>query len=362
MSKVLRALLAVALCAELVHADESWILANASWGELVRLEPTTGKATVLPGVVPPTGTFYEVTTSLTGRVYQVANDAVRSVDPYTGFATKLGSIPPVSVRGTAVDVAGKLYYATTDVNGPPVSRLWSWTEAAGPHPIGIIALGGVQALAFAPDGTLYGWAAGLVTIDPATAVAQMVNPALVPGLTASIIQFLAIDRDGVIYGGCDALYRLSTVAGVAPVQIGAESKFDLRGGSFFTSSTGFENYGRGAAGALGVPALMVDAPPVLGTTIHLLAGNSAGVTTPAVIVYGSSAAQASAGAGMTLLVAVKGTTALTLPPGTTTLPLAIPLAPALMDVSFFLQSFEHDFHAANGFASASRGLRLTLGR
>jgi len=118
-------------------------------------------------------------------------------------------------------------------------------------------------------------------------------------------------------------------------------------------------YGTGWPGTLGVPSLSVDAPPVLGTTVQLLVGNSRGVTTQAVLLIGLDDLALTAKGG-TVLVDALLTLPLLLPAGTTSLPGAFPNDPALCGLSLYTQAIEADPGASHG-ASFTRGLRLDMG-
>lgn len=92
---------------------------------------------------------------------------------------------------------------------------------------------GLQALAFAPSGILYGWdvgpvgeGQGLVTVNPVTGKITDVNPEI--GGSAQDVQGLAFAPDGVLYGAREALYKIDVKTG-ALAQVGAGGYVDIRG-------------------------------------------------------------------------------------------------------------------------------------
>jgi hypothetical protein len=90
---------------------------------------------------------------------------------------------------------------------------------------------GIQAMAFAPDGTLYGWGVmnyGLITINPATGAFTDVNPSV----GASDIQGMTFGPDGTLYGVRDSLYRIDKTTGIT-TRISSGGGFaDVRGIAF----------------------------------------------------------------------------------------------------------------------------------
>jgi hypothetical protein len=103
------------------------------------------------------------------------------------------------------------------------------TTSAVTTVVGSIGFAFVQALAFGANGVLYGWDlyAGLITIDPATAQATQVNPGLSLNAQPNI-QTLAFAPDAVLYGACDALYRIHKGTS-QPTLIGSGGYSDVRG-------------------------------------------------------------------------------------------------------------------------------------
>jgi hypothetical protein len=123
----------------------------------------------------------------------------------------------------------------------------------------------------------------------------------------------------------------------------------------------FSNYGAGWPGTNGVPTLTSSAPPVLGTTITVTLSNSAGVTTPAVVILGFDDTNIPTSKGGSLLVVPFLFIPLSVPPAgvglTGDLP---PMDPALCGFEVDLQGLELDSGASKGM-SFTDGLQLILG-
>jgi hypothetical protein len=122
------------------------------------------------------------------------------------------------------------------------------------------------------------------------------------------------------------------------------------------------SYGVGYPGSGGVvPALSIDARPVLGAAVQLGIGNSSGQVAPLALLLSAEPARISTPFGGTLLVlGLEGSFGI-LPAGGASLRLAVPTAAPLVGVQVHLQALQGDPGARFGIAF-SRGLRLTLGR
>ena len=146
------------------------------------------------------------------------------VDPLFGSALAFQFSWQNSVRAMGFSPAGVLYTIdhfgaqsnlyTLDLPGPfadPIIR----------HFIGQCTFQGIQGMTFAADGTLYGWdvSAGLVVIDPATAVTTDVNGTF-DG--TSMIQTIAFAPDGTLYAAGDHFYTVNRTTG-AYTQIGTST-------------------------------------------------------------------------------------------------------------------------------------------
>ncbi len=153
------------------------------------------------------------------------------VDPVLGIA-RIHHFPFLNdIRALSYDRSGVLY--AIDVHGGGVTNNLYWLDLSVPagdgsiaHYVGKTTIDSIQDMAFAADGSLYGWSigAGLITIDPSTAVAADVN-GLVDGTPA--IQSIAFAPDGTLYGAGADLYVIDRTSG-SYTRIGS-SGLDVRG-------------------------------------------------------------------------------------------------------------------------------------
>lgn len=119
--------------------------------------------------------------------------------------------------------------------------------------------------------------------------------------------------------------------------------------------------GAGHPGTNGVPALTATANPVLGTAIGIQVGSSSTTPTTGALLMGFAPLSQQTPFGGTLLVqAIADVTLPGLPPGGTTVPLAVPSDPMLCGQSVFFQSLVLDGGASHAIAF-SAGLELVLG-
>ena len=227
----------------LTHASAADLIGVAYNGvartiDTFRINPQTGNGSAIgpSGVAllndlarSPDGTIWTA-----GLVYgDLQHHWLIRIDPFTGAGApgpmlNYGGVDAESADALAFSPAGQLFAVSLNdylfrINlstgaGTLVGRI----GVAG-SPIG------VQAIAFAPNGTLYGWGVeryGLVTIDPQTAAFTDVSASYGGG---GFIQGMTFGEDGVLYGARDVLYRINTSTGAA-TQIGAGDGFqDVRG-------------------------------------------------------------------------------------------------------------------------------------
>jgi hypothetical protein len=203
-------------------------------GSFLKIDVNNGTGTM----IGPTG--FSVLNSLardsTGALYSVSYPDLIRIDPNTGAGTSIAKVQyPGDFRALAFSSAGTLYGI---VNGGGLGQ----TEV--PDDLVTIDMGtgvitavgntghsGVQGLAFASDGTLYGWDVrdGLLTINLATGAASLVNPGTKP--TGVDIQSIAFAPDGRLYGARNNLYAISISNG-ATTLIGSGGYSDVRGIEF----------------------------------------------------------------------------------------------------------------------------------
>jgi hypothetical protein len=164
-----------------------------------------------------------------GQTDGAGHDHLITIDPVTGVGTigPLMDIPDASIRGLAFSPANVLYGMALNDDLYTIDTQTGAGTLIG-H-VGGSKYPGLQAIAFAPDGALYGWGVGLwglIRIDPATGAYTDVNSAVGGG---GFIQSMTFGPDGTLYGARDYLYRIDTTTGVA-TQIGVGGGFaDVRG-------------------------------------------------------------------------------------------------------------------------------------
>jgi hypothetical protein len=203
---------------------------------------------------PATGTGASVGTSNVNGLNSLAADAsgtlysvsgvtpLVTIDPQTAVATTVTALQPsTDVRDLAFSSSGVLFAIrdgglTNGVFDP--DDLVTIDRATGAVTVvGSTGRGTLQALAFSPCGTLYGWdvSYGLVMINTATGAATLVDPAAVAG-TAADIQGLTFAPDGTLYGAREALFRVDASSG-ATTLIGSGGYSDVRGIAFTGTSS-----------------------------------------------------------------------------------------------------------------------------
>lgn len=216
-------------------------LLGKGMGELARIDEATAQGVrmghtggygVGPMAVSPWGTVYFV-----GVNYLSDESFLGTIDPATG-AVSQGPTLSGSIRWRQ-DVFGLDFSADSTLfaiqNWGTNDRLHRIDVPTGIATlVGSTGLKGALALAFSPDGMLYGWdhgvsgagALGLVSIDPLTGLATDVNPTV--GETDEILA-LAFAPDGTLYGAFTNLYTVDAHTGeltlVAPIEVPPHSFF-----------------------------------------------------------------------------------------------------------------------------------------
>ena len=169
-----------------------------------------------------------------GTLYAMSGGDLITIDSVTGLATYVATTNLNSVRGLAFDASGTLYAAENPVpTAIDEEILYTVDVATGATTlIGAMGYFGIQGLAYA-HGTLYafdtgngsGFGDGLITIDPMTAVATDVNPAI--GGSASEAQCLFADSAGNLYCANTELFAVDAISG-SVTRIGGGA-FSVRG-------------------------------------------------------------------------------------------------------------------------------------
>jgi Tol biopolymer transport system component len=123
----------------------------------------------------------------------------------------------------------------------------------------------------------------------------------------------------------------------------------------------WSNYGAGWPGTLGVPSLTLDRDPVMGTTVDLEIGNSAGFPAITFLYCGMDAISVPTRLGGTLLVDPASLIVLFVYPPGSSIACDLPLDLPLVGVSVFAQALQFDPGASRGI-SFSAGLEALLGQ
>jgi hypothetical protein len=215
-------------CPPPVELDCTKLLASSQFGELFRIDVTTGEAELI-GYMPgglATEIEYDV---LTGILYAEEVDGlvnIHTIDPTT--AISLGFVPHEYASLNGLEFVGSTLYGTHIPGGGAPSDLVIVDTATGnlTH-IGPTGYGPISGLAYDKGASvMYGITAGgvpanLVTIDLSTGAATVVGPT---GLNR--IGSIEFGPDGNLYGGVTAfgsslatyLVRIDTTTGaVTPI-------------------------------------------------------------------------------------------------------------------------------------------------
>lgn len=173
------------------------------------------------GAIDGGGTIYSVTRAM-DRLILIQADGSSSLGPELDRA--------IDARGIAFSSAGVLFAIEGEFGFDDDILVTIDVATGAVSNIGSMGIDQVQALAFAPDGTLYGWDgnAGLLTVDPSTGAATDVNGA-VGGTFA--IQAIEFGPDGTLYGAQNELFTISLADG-STVTVGSGSYSDVRGLAF----------------------------------------------------------------------------------------------------------------------------------
>lgn len=204
-------------------------------GDIVRIDASTATATLefSTGIVGLQG----MALSPAGRIWCIQRATTTSpklveIDTVLGTAASLGFTYLNWTTALARSPSDVLYTIDT----PSISKLYvldmTLVPARPQQLVGDVRIGNlftqVLGMAFAPNGTLYGWASvyGLITIDPFTGNAAEVDP-----LTTNTEQIhgLTWAPDGFLYGGYLDLYRIDPATGAVTLLGGPLAFGGIRG-------------------------------------------------------------------------------------------------------------------------------------
>ncbi len=230
-------------CAAAVIAGDSQAMLGVSWGGFsYNIDPLSGQYQELSR---PDHNFNSMARSESGEYLASASQGQRVslylIDPLFGSANLLTNVQGLgdgqTIRGMTFSTDGRLFIATNPASRSGTTfQIYEIDSSSGDATlIGATGLSGLQSLATASDGMIYGFdigtsGQGLVTIDPSTGLAADVNPLIDD--QESAIQSLAFSPDGTLFGmGQEAIFTVNTLDGtltlVAPFSI------DIRGMEFF---------------------------------------------------------------------------------------------------------------------------------
>ncbi len=189
---------------------------------------------------PLTDTFYTVGGLQSGGVATLL-----TLDPDTGLTTPITPLSEnLNIQALAIPPTGGLLYATSNSD----STLYTIDPRTGQvTPVGSmgVGFGYTYGLAFAPDGTLYGYSniggelghggPGLFRVDPATAATTVLTPSGVNPLL--FIEDIAFAPDGTLWaGGGSAFEPLNLQTGLAAGPSHVVS-FDIAGLAFLPAAS-----------------------------------------------------------------------------------------------------------------------------
>jgi hypothetical protein len=188
------------------------------------------------------GTFYSVKDTYPSFPNELGNRLV-TIDPLSGNLTSTSILDfggeMSNVRDLAFSSDGTLY-AIEDIFATSNDVLYR-IDLGNTHTvgndvvtettlIGFTGTRGIQSMCFSPGGILFGWDVvekGLVTIDTATGVATDVNPSI-SSSSMEAIQAMTFAPDGSLYGAYHSLYQIDAVTGDLTL-IGSGAYSDIRG-------------------------------------------------------------------------------------------------------------------------------------
>jgi len=211
-------------------------LLACSWdGSCCTIDPTTGAGTV----IGPTGFsgLNSLASDSSGTVYSVGGKPLIKIDPNTGVGTLVKDLQPGSdVRAMAFSPSNILF-AIRNGGGPgdtttPDELVNIDVTTGAVTVVGNTGVNALQAMAFSPNGTLYGWdlSRGLMTINTSTGIGTAVNPAMALG-SGPDIQGLSFAPDGTLFGARESLFKVDVTTGATTV-VGSGGYSDVRGIAF----------------------------------------------------------------------------------------------------------------------------------
>lgn len=219
--------LALVLCVDGMARGSSVPLYGVDFfdNQLLQINPSNGAAVVigpLDSDMAPFGIAYRGGLLYT---YDQQADLIRQLDPLTGHTLQSINIGTGDLFGGEGDLTfrgdGVGFLVTS------VGSLYRFDITTGTSTLITSDLPlNVDGLAFAPDGTLYGFtdftSFDLLTINPATGAFKTIGPL---GPTSGVVGGLSFDPSGALYAALnDKLFRINTATGAAtlvgPISVG----------------------------------------------------------------------------------------------------------------------------------------------
>ena len=215
-------------------------------GSVYSINETTGAGTLLGS--SGFGATNSMARDSAGTLYSATNSSLITINPVTGAGTLASTLSGfgaegLSIRGLAFSSTNVLYAVNNGGSPGDIDTndlLYTINASTGAMTlIGTMAFAGVQSLAFSSGSTLYGFDAGgggLITIDPLTAAATDVNPAI--GGSGNDIQTIAFSPGGTLYGGRDNLFTIDLTTGASTLVGGGSGGtfVDVRGMEFLAAA------------------------------------------------------------------------------------------------------------------------------
>jgi len=212
-------------------------------GDVFAIDETTGVGTLLG----PSGFsgLNSAASDSEGTIYSVAGREIITIDPITGAGTLVTTLDFGAVRGLAFS-PDDILYAIFDggFSGGLFlpDDLYTIDLSNGtPSLIGSTGSVGLQSLAFSPTGDLFSWDVsnvageeGLATLNLTTGAATFIDPNG-PSVDTDI-QALEFAPDGTLFGIRNSLFTIDPTTGVTTV-VGSGGYSDVRGLAFATTST-----------------------------------------------------------------------------------------------------------------------------
>ncbi len=235
-----RTILAVAIALNMLSVPA--VLGNfvgLSWsGSMYLIDESSGDFTLLAsGLLSAANSM---ASNSEGSIYSVVGNGMYEVDPFAATVTRVLDLDTsVDARGIAFGPDDTLY-AVRDGGSNMLDLLCTIDTSTGAvTDIATASSGGLQALEFAPDGTLYSWdvgtggvgGLGLVTIDPVTAILTDVNPNISRNVD---VQTLAFDPAGNLYAARNDLFTLNPATAESVLVTISDDEYDVRGIAYIT--------------------------------------------------------------------------------------------------------------------------------